>query len=170
MNNPVIDAYLKHVEDRKGQGIPPRQLDPEQTREVVKLLQKPPKGQEAFLLELLRDRVSPGVDPAAGVKAEFLGEVVSGKRKSPIITKKDAIFMLGTMGGGYNMAALVAALRQKALADDAAKALSGLTYVYDSFDDVAALAKAKNAPARRVLESWAAAEWFTSRPGIPDTV
>ena len=111
MANPVIDAYLKHVEERKGQGIPPRQLDPEQTREVVKLLQKPPKGQEAFLLELLRDRVSPGVDPAAEVKAAFLAEVVTGKKKSPVITKKDAVFMLGTMGGGYNVPPLVATLK-----------------------------------------------------------
>ena len=74
------------------------------------------------------------------------------------------------MGGGYNVPPLVATLKVKALADDAAKALSGLTYVYDAFDDVAALAKAKNAAAKAVLESWAAAEWFTSRPGIPDTV
>jgi len=168
--NPVIDAYLKHVDERKGQGIPPRQLDPEQTQEVVKLLQKPPKGQEAFLLELLRDRVSPGVDPAAEVKAAFLAEVVTGRKKSPVLTKKDAVFMLGTMGGGYNVPPLVATLKVKGLAEDAAKALSGLTYVYDAFDEVAALAKAKNAAAKAVLESWAAAEWFTSRPGIPDFV
>jgi aconitate hydratase 2/2-methylisocitrate dehydratase len=165
-----MDAYLKHVEERKAQGIPPRALDPEQTREVVKLLQKPPRGQEESLLALLRDRVSPGVDPAALVKAEFLSQVVSGKARSPVITRKDAVFMLGTMGGGYNVPPLVAALKVKALADDAAKALSGLTYVYDAFGDVAALAKAKNAAARKVLESWAAAEWFTSRPGIPDQV
>jgi aconitate hydratase 2/2-methylisocitrate dehydratase len=170
VSNPVIDAYLKHVEERKGQGIPPRQLDPEQTQEVVKLLQKPPKGQEAFLLELLRDRVSPGVDPSAGVKAAFLAEVVTGKKKSPVLTRKDAVFMLGTMGGGYNVPPLVATLKLKGLAEDAAAALSGLTYVYDSFDDVAALAKAKNGAARAVLESWAAAEWFTKRPGIPDSV
>ncbi len=166
----VMDAYLKHVEERKAQGIPPRPLDPEQVREVVKLLTKPPKGQEESLLALLRDRVSPGVDPAAGVKAEFLSQVVSGKARSPVITKKDALFMLGTMGGGYNVPPLVAGLGNKALADDAAKALSSLTYVYEAFDDVAALAKAKNAAARKVLESWAAAEWFTSRPGIPDQV
>jgi len=168
VTNPVMDAYLKHVEERNGQGIPPRPLDPEQTREVCKLLQKPPKGQEEFLLSLLRDRVSPGVDPAAEVKAGFLAEVVSGKKKSPLISKKDAIFMLGTMGGGYNVPPLVGALKVKALADDAAKALSGLTYVYDAFDDVVALAKAKNQAARRVLESWSEAEWFTSRPGVPD--
>ena len=170
MTNPVIDAYLKHVEERKGQGIPPRALDPEQAREVCKLLQKPPKGQEEFLLSLLRDRVSPGVDPAAEVKAEFLAEVVAGKKKSSLMSKKDAIFMLGTMGGGYNVPPLVAALKVKALAGDAAKALSGLTYVYDAFDEVVALAKAKNQAAKAVLESWAEAEWFTSRAGVPDQV
>ena len=170
MSHPVIDAYQKHVEERSAQGIPPRALDPEQTREVAKLLVKPPKGQEAFLLSLLRDRVSPGVDPSAEVKAGFLAEIVGGKKKSPVISKKDAIFMLGTMGGGYNVPPLVAALKVKGLAEDAAAALRGLTYVYEAFDDVAALAKAKNAAARSVVESWAAAEWFTSRAGIPDSL
>ncbi len=162
----MIEAYLKHVEERKALGVPPKPLDPEQTREVCKLLQKPPKGKEAFLLDLLSNRVSPGVDPAAEVKAAFLAQVVSGKAKSPVIDKKKAVELLGTMGGGYNVPPLVAALKSKALAEDAAKALSGITYVYDAFDDVAALAKAKNAPARKVLESWAEAEWFTSKPGV----
>jgi aconitate hydratase 2/2-methylisocitrate dehydratase len=170
VSNPFIDGYNKQAEERALLGIPPRPLDVEQTREVAKLLQKPPKGSEAFLLGLLRDRVSPGVDPAAEVKAEFLGEILAGKKKSPVISKKDAVFMLGTMGGGYNVPPLVAALKVKGLAEDAAAALSGLTYVYDAFDDVAALAKAKNPAARKVVESWAEAEWFTSRPGIPDTL
>ena len=81
--SPVIEAYLKHEAERKEQGVPPKPLDPEQTRELVKLLQKPPKGQEAFLLGLLENRVSPGVDPAAEVKAGFLAEIVKGKKKSP---------------------------------------------------------------------------------------
>jgi aconitate hydratase 2/2-methylisocitrate dehydratase len=132
------------------------------------LLQRPPRGLEESLLALLRDRVSPGVDPAAEVKAAFLAQIVSGKARSPVITRKDAVFMLGTMGGGYNVPPLVAALEAKALAADAAQALSGLAYVYDAFDDVAALAKGRNAAARKVLESWAAAEWFTSRPGVPE--
>lgn len=166
----MMDAYLKHVEERQARGIPPRPLDPEQAREVVKLLRKPPRGQEESLLAMLRDRVSPGVDPAAEVKAAFLAQVASGKARCPLITRKDAIFMLGTMGGGYNVPPLVAALRVKALAGDAAKALSGLTYVYEAFDDVAALARARNPAAKAVLESWAAAEWLTSRPGLPDQV
>jgi aconitate hydratase 2 / 2-methylisocitrate dehydratase len=166
----VNEAYLKHVEERQAQGVPPKPLDPEQTRDLVKLLQKPPKGNEEMLLDLLANRVSPGVDPAAEVKAAFLADVVKGKAKSPVIDKKKAIELLGTMGGGYNVPPLVAALKVKALADDAAKALAGLTYVYDTFDDVAALAKAKNAPAKKVLEAWAEAQWFTSRPGVPQQI
>ena len=106
----MIEAYLKHEAERKAQGIPAKPLDPEQTRELVKLLQKPPKGKEQFLLGLLVDRVSPGVDPAAEVKAAFLAEIVKGKAKCPLIDKKRAVELLGTMGGGYNVPPLVAAL------------------------------------------------------------
>ncbi len=166
----MLDAYLQHVEERRDQGIPPRPLDAAQTREVCELLEKPPRGEEEALLVLLRDRVSPGVDPAAEVKAAFLADVLRGKRKSPVVSRKEAVFLLGTMGGGYNVPPLVAALESQALAGDAVRALSGLTYVYDAFGDVAALAKAKNAAARKVLESWAAAEWFTSRPGVPEEI
>ena len=96
----MIEAYLKSVEERQALGIPARPLDPEQTRELVKLLQKPPKGKEQFLLDLLANRVSPGVDPAAEVKAAFLADVVKGKAKSALISKEKAIELLGTMGGG----------------------------------------------------------------------
>ncbi|KAF0216848.1 MAG: aconitate hydratase 2 / 2-methylisocitrate [Geobacteraceae bacterium] len=166
----MIDAYLKHEAERKAQGIPALPLNPEQTAELCKLLQKPPKGKEQFLLGLLKDRVSPGVDPAAKVKAEFLAEIVTGKAKSPLITPKDAVKILGTMLGGYNVAPLVGALKDKALAEDAAKALCGMTLVYDGFDEVATLAKAKNAAAAKVMKSWAEAEWFTSRPALPATI
>jgi aconitate hydratase 2/2-methylisocitrate dehydratase len=166
----MIEAYLAAEKERNAQGIPALPLTPEQTAELCKLLVKPPKGKEKFLLGLLRDRVSPGVDPAAKVKAEFLAEVVSGKTKSPLVDAKAAIEMLGTMIGGYNVAPLVAALKDKKLADDAAKALCHITLVYDAFDEVAALAKAKNAAAAKVLKSWAEAEWFTSRKGVPEKI
>ena len=121
----MIEAYLKHEAERKAQGIPPKPLDPEQTRELVKLLVKPPKGKEQFLLDLLVNRVSPGVDPAAEVKAAFLAEIVKGKAHVPaVIDKLKAVELLGTMGGGYNVPPLVAALKVKALAAAAAKALS----------------------------------------------
>ncbi len=165
----MIDAYLKHVEERKALGIPARPLDPQQTRELCALLEAPPKGQEQFLLGLLRDRVSPGVDPAAKVKAEFLGAVAAGAKRCPVLTPKEAVHLLGTMLGGYNVPPLVKALQEPALADEAARALATCITVYDGFDDVARLAKG-NAAAKKVLESWAAAEWFTSKPGVPETV
>ena len=136
----MIEAYLQQEKERAKLGIPALPLTPEQTADLCELLRKPPKGKEAFLLSLLKDRVSPGVDPSAKVKAEFLAGIVSGKVKSPLVSAKDAVAMLGTMIGGYNVAPLVAALKDKKLADDAAKALSGITLVYDAFDEVAALA------------------------------
>jgi aconitate hydratase 2/2-methylisocitrate dehydratase len=165
----VNDAYLQHVAERKEFGIPPKPLDPEQTRELSSLLENPPAGQEQFLLDLLANRIPPGVDPAAAVKAAFLADVVQGKKRSPIVSRKEAVHLLGTMLGGFNVAPLVAALSDPALADEAAKALAATTQVYDAFDDVARLAKT-NPAAKRVLESWANAEWFTSRAGVPAEV
>ncbi len=166
----MIEAYLQHEAERAKQGIPALPLNPEQTAELCQLLVKPPKGKEKFLLDLLTERVSPGVDPAAKVKAEFLAGVVAGNIKSPLVTPVDAVKILGTMLGGYNVAPLVAALQDKKLADEAAKALCGMTLVYDAFDEVAALAKAKNAAAAKVMKSWAEAEWFTNRKGVPATI
>src|SRR6185369_4743619 len=166
----MIEAYLAHEKERAAQGIPELPLNPEPNADLCQLLVKPPKDKEKFLLNLLTERVSPGVDPSAKVKAEFLAGVVSGKIKSSLVTPVDAIKMLGTMIGGYNVAPLVAALKDKKLADEAACALSGITLVYDAFDEVAALAKAKNAAAAKVLKSWADAEWFTNRKGVPATI
>ncbi|MFA7062433.1 MAG: bifunctional aconitate hydratase 2/2-methylisocitrate dehydratase, partial [Pedobacter sp.] len=166
----MIEAYLQHEAERAKQGIPALPLNPEQTAELCELLVKPPKGKEKFLLNLLTERVSPGVDPAAKVKAEFLAGVVAGSINSPLVTPVDAVKILGTMLGGYNVAPLVAALQDKNLADEAAKALSGMTLVYDGFDEVAALATAKNASAEKVMKSWAEAEWFTNRKGVPDII
>ncbi|HAD05448.1 MAG TPA: aconitate hydratase B, partial [Desulfuromonas sp.] len=166
----MIDAYLMHEKERNAQGIPALPLNAEQTRELCKLLQNPPAGKDAFLLNLLKERISPGVDPAAEVKADFLAKILTGAAKSKLVSKKDAVQILGTMLGGYNVAPLVAALKDKELADDAAKALSGMTLVYGGFDEVAALASAGNAAAKKVLKSWADAEWFTNRKGVPDTI
>lgn len=166
----MIEAYLAHEQERAKQGIPALPLNPEQTAALCKLLVKPPKGKEKFLLALITDRVSPGVDPSAKVKAEFLADIVTGKQKSPLITPDDAVKMLGTMIGGYNVAPLVSALKDKKLANIAATALSGITLVYEAFDEILALAKAKNVAAEKVLKSWADAEWFTSRKGVPEKI
>jgi len=165
----MIEAYLKQEAERTALGIPAKPLDPEQTAGLCKLLEAPPAGKEAFLLELLKERVSPGVDPSAEVKAAFLAGIVAGSIKSPLVSKKDAVQILGTMLGGYNVAPLVAALKDADLAEAAVTALSGITLVYDAFDEVLELSKS-NASAKKVVESWANAEWFTSKAGLPETV
>ena len=165
----MIEAYLKQEAERKALGIPAKPLDPVETTGLCKLLAAPPAGKEAFLLELLKERVSPGVDPAAEVKAAFLGGIVAGSITSPLVSKIEAVQILGTMLGGYNVAPLIAALKDASLAEEAVKALSGITLVYDAFDEVVELAKS-NASAKKVLDSWAAAEWFTSKAGLPEIV
>ncbi len=165
----MIEAYLQHEAERKALGIPALPLSPEQTTELCKLLENPPAGKEAFLLDLIKERVSPGVDPAAEVKAAFLAELVKGNKKSSLISKVEAVRMLGTMLGGYNVSPLIDALKIADLADEAACALSGMTLVYDGFDKVVELSKS-NAAAKKVLESWAKAEWFTNKPALPETI
>jgi aconitate hydratase 2/2-methylisocitrate dehydratase len=165
----MIEAYLMHEKERNAQGIPALPLNPEQTAGVCELLVNPPAGKEEFLMELFTERVSPGVDPAAEVKAAFLAEILKGSKSSPLIDKKKAVQILGTMIGGYNVQPLIEALGDAALADDASCALAGLTYVYDAAEQIIALAK-NNPDAKKVVESWANAEWFTSKPGVPETL
>jgi len=124
----MIAAYLQHQAEREKSGIPALPLTPEQTEQVCQLLLDPPQGQEALLLSLLTDRVSPGVDPSAKVKAGFLAEVVFGRVACPLITPAAAIKMLATMLGGYNVAPMVAALQDESLAKDAAEALGGIRW------------------------------------------
>ncbi|MCP5109127.1 MAG: bifunctional aconitate hydratase 2/2-methylisocitrate dehydratase [bacterium] len=165
----VIEGYSAHEAERKTQGIPPLPLDPKQTETVCQLLQSPPEGKEEFLLNLFKNRVSPGVDPSAKVKADFLGLLLEDEVTSPLISKKEAVEILGTMLGGYNVRYLIDALKNDALADDAARALSHTTLVYDAFDEVRALSET-NAHAKRVVESWAAADWFTSKRGMEEKI
>jgi len=165
----MIEAYLKLEEERNAQGIPALPLTPEQTTGVCELLQNPPAGKEEFLLNLLTERISPGVDPAAEVKAAFLAEIVAGTKSSPLIDKVKAVQILGTMIGGYNVQCLISALSDADLADEAAKALSSMTYVYDAAEQVVTLAK-DNAAAQKVVDSWAQAEWFTSKPELAETI
>ncbi len=166
----MLKEYLRRERERAQLGIPALPLTPEQVASLCGLLAAPPSGQEQLLLALLRERVSPGVDPAAEVKARFLGDIISGEKSSPLITPAEAVRILGGMLGGYNVAPLVATLRDPLLADEAAQALSRTILVYDAFDDVAALVRAGNGAASRVMSSWAEAEWFSSRSGIPETI
>jgi aconitate hydratase 2/2-methylisocitrate dehydratase len=165
----MLEAYLKHVEERKKLGIPPLPLSKEEAAEVCEALRQGAKEQEDFLVRLLEQRVSPGVDDGAKVKADFLWEILKGKVVVGAIPKKRAIDILKTMIGGYCVPVLLWALRQKGLAQWASDALSELTLVYDGFDEVQNLAK-ENEDARKVLEAWAEAKWFLERPPLPATV
>ncbi|MFA8436966.1 MAG: bifunctional aconitate hydratase 2/2-methylisocitrate dehydratase [Marinifilaceae bacterium] len=165
----MIEAYLKHEEARNAKGIPALPLNAEQTEELCKLLQNPVEGKEDFLLHLFKERIAPGVDDSTKVKAEFLGQLLKNEVSSPLIDKKEAIKILGTMMGGYNVKVLVEALKDEELANDAAEALSGIILVYDAFETVLELSK-ENAAAKKVVESWANAEWFTKRAELPEEI
>jgi len=165
----MLESYFKHEEERKALDIPPLPLSPEQTAEVCQLLENPPQDKAKGLVDLIANRVSPGVDPAAEVKAAWLAKVARGEVKSPAISREEAVRLLGTMLGGFNVGPLVAWLEDKALAQKAAEALKSIVLVYNAFDTVVSLAKT-NAAAKAVLESWAAGEWFLSRPPLAESL
>jgi aconitate hydratase 2/2-methylisocitrate dehydratase len=164
----MLKEYREHVEKRAAEGIAPYPLSASQVTALVGLLEAPPAGEEAFLVDLISNRVPAGVDEAAEVKAAFLADVATGKKSSPLISKQKATELLGTMLGGFNVAPLVKLLDDKDLGAQAAKELSRTLLVFGAFDDVAAKAKAGNANAKAVLDSWAKAEWFTSRPKVKE--
>ena len=160
----MLQDYVNHVAERAALGIPPLPLSKQQTEELVALLKNPPKGEEAFLVELITHRVPPGVDAAARVKAGFLASLAKGTERCALIGRAKATELLGTMLGGYNVQPLVDLLDDAEVAPVAAEGLKKTLLVFDYFHDVAELAKAGNANAKAVMQSWADAEWFTSRP------
>jgi aconitate hydratase 2 / 2-methylisocitrate dehydratase len=168
----MLESYRQHVAERSTLGIPPLPLDPQQTSELCELLKAPPAGEEEFLLTLLRDRVPPGVDQAAYVKAGFLSAIAKGEATSPLVSPKYAVELLGTMMGGYNVHSLIELLKVEnpEIAATATAALSKTLLVYDAFHDVQELAESGNSYAQKVMNSWANAEWFTSRPQLPESI
>jgi len=165
----VLEAYRAHVAERAEQGIPPKPLSAEQVADLVELLKNPPAGEEDFILELLSERVPPGVDEAAYVKAGFLAAIVDGSANSPLISKDAAIQLLGNMHGGYNIEPLINALDDAELAELAAEELKHTLLMFDAFYDVEEKAKAGNENAKAVVQSWADAEWFTSRDAVAES-
>ena len=166
----MLEAYRQHVEERAAEGVPPKPLNAEMTAQLIELLKQPPAGEEAFLLELITDRVPPGVDEAAYVKAGFLTAIAKGEATSPLIDKIHAVKLLGTMQGGYNIATLVELLDDSELAQEAGEQLKHTLLMFDAFHDVAERAKNGNAIAQGVLESWAEAEWFLAKPALPEKI
>ncbi|OEF88648.1 bifunctional aconitate hydratase 2/2-methylisocitrate dehydratase, partial [Vibrio anguillarum] len=166
----MLEAYRKHVAERAAEGVVPRPLNAEQVAGLVELLKNPPQGEEAFMLDLLENRIPPGVDEAAYVKAGFLTAITKGEVSSPLVSRAKAAQLLGTMQGGYNIEPLVSLLDDAELAPIAADALSRTLLMFDAFYDVEEKAKAGNAHAQKVLQSWADAEWFLSKPALQEKI
>ena len=166
----MLQAYRQHAAERNALGIPPLPLDAKQVAALIELIKAPPAGEDAFLLDLLTHRVPPGVDDAAKVKASFLAAVAHGDLAVGLISKAKATELLGTMVGGYNVHPLIELLDDAAVAPIAAAALKKTLLMFDFFNDVATKATAGNTHAKEVMQSWANAEWFTTRPEVPKTI
>ena len=164
-----MEEYKAHVAEREALGVPPLPLSAEQTAEVIEMIKSECTDE---LLDLLENRVSPGVDDAAYVKAAFLNDIVQGNVAVAAITPEKAVAMLGTMLGGYNVKPMVDALSSAdaAVVEAAKSALKHTLLVYDAYNDVEALHKAGNAAATEVMTSWANGEWFTSKPAIAEEI
>ncbi|MDX2097920.1 MAG: bifunctional aconitate hydratase 2/2-methylisocitrate dehydratase [Leptolyngbyaceae cyanobacterium bins.59] len=167
----MLESYRQHVAERAALGVPPLPLTAQQTAELCELLKHPPDGEAETLLELLCDRIPPGVDQAAYVKAAFLTSVAKSEVTSPLVSPVEATRLLGTMMGGYNVQSLIDLLSHSdsEIASVAAQGLSRTLLVFDAFNDVFELT-ATNTYARQVIDAWAEAEWFTSRPTLPEAV
>jgi aconitate hydratase 2/2-methylisocitrate dehydratase len=166
----MLKTYRDHVAERAALGIPPLPLSAQQTAELIELLKNPPAGEEAMLVDLITHRVPAGVDNAAKVKASYLAAVAHGSEKCALISRARATELLGTMLGGYNISPMVDLLDDAAVAKEAAEGLKKTLLMFDQFHDVKAKADKGNAFAKAVLQSWADAEWFTSRPEVPKSI
>ena len=165
----MLKDYKNHVQERLQQGIPPLALNAEQVSDIVDLLKSPPKGEEDYILDLITNRTPAGVDPAAYVKAGFLTAIAKGETTSPLIDKEHATTLLGTMLGGYNVESLISLLEDEEVGQIAAEGLSKTLLMFNAKHDVIELAQ-KNSNAKQVVDSWSNAEWFTSRPKLPETI
>ena len=167
-----LQTYRAHVAERAALGIPPLPLSAKQTGQVIELLKGPPPGDEAFLVNLITHRVPAGVDDAAKVKASYLAAVAHGTERCALISRVHATQLLGTMLGGYNISPMIALLddANTDVATQAANGLKSTLLMFDQFHDVKDKADKGNAQAKAVLQSWADAEWFTSRPEVPESI
>jgi len=166
----MLEAYRQHVAERAAVGIPPLPLNAKQTEQLVELIKNPPKGEESLLVELITNRIPAGVDAAAKVKASYLAAVAHGTEKTPLISRERATELLGTMLGGYNISPMVDLLDDAVVGKLAADGLKKTLLMFDQFHDVKDKADKGNANAKAVIQSWADAEWFTSRPEVPKSI
>ena len=164
----MLKDYKKHCEERKEQGIPPLPLSAQQTSDLVELL-KSEHAESELLLELLKERIPAGVDQAAYVKAGFLADITTGETSSSYISKKEAVIILGTMLGGYNIQPLIQCLKSDELGEAAATALSTTLLIFDAFNEVLALSET-NKNAKTVIDAWAEGTWFKEKQEIAEQI
>ena len=164
----MLNEYKAHVDERKAQNIPPLPLDADQTSQLVDLLKSEHEESE-LLLHLLKERVPAGVDQSAYVKAAFLADITTGETSSPYITKTDAVKILGTMLGGYNIQPLIECLKIDELGNEAAEALGKTLLIFDAFNEIFELAKT-NEHAKKVVNDWAEGKWFTEKSELPEQI
>ena len=166
----MLQEYRNHIAERAAEGIVPKALDAEQTAALVELVKNPPAGEDIFLIDLLTNRVPAGVDEAAYVKAGFLAAVAKGEATSSILSPEKATQLLGTMLGGYNIQPMIDLLECDKLSTIAAKGLSNTLLMFDAFHDVQEKAEAGNIAAKQVMQSWADAQWFTSKEKVAEKI
>ena len=166
----MLEAYRQHVAERAALGIPPLPLSKQQTAALIELLRNPAGADGAELVQLITHRIPAGVDDAAEIKAKFLAAVAKGEEKNALISRKLATELLGTMLGGYNVKPLIDLLDDAEVGTVAAHALKHTLLMFDYFHDVAELAKAGSINAKAVMQSWADAEWFTSKPALAEKI
>lgn len=166
----MLQDYRKHVDERAAQGLAPKPLDAEQVVQLIELVKAPPTGQEEILLDLLANRIPPGVDDAAYVKAGFLAAIAKGETSSPILSDERATELLGTMLGGYNIQPMIDLLENDQLAQTAASGLKKTLLMFDAFYDVKEKVEQGNAVAQEIMQSWAEGEWFTSRDAVSEKI
>ena len=164
----MLQDYKKHCEDRKEQGIPPLPLSAQQTSDLVELLKSEHEESE-LLIELLKERIPAGVDQAAYVKAGFLADITTGEASSPYISKMEAVAILGTMLGGYNIQPLIKCLEDDELGTAAANALSTTLLIFDAFNEVLKLSET-NENAKTVINAWAEGKWFQEKDEIAEQI
>ena len=164
----MLNEYKAHVDERQAQNIPPLPLDADQTSQLVDLLKSDHEESE-LLLHLLKERVPAGVDQSAYVKAAFLADITTGETSSPYVTKSDAVQILGTMLGGYNIQPLIECLKIDELGDEAAEALGKTLLIFDAFNEIFDLAKT-NQYAKQVVNDWAEGKWFTEKSKLPEQI
>ncbi|MEQ1594299.1 MAG: bifunctional aconitate hydratase 2/2-methylisocitrate dehydratase [Casimicrobium sp.] len=166
----MLEAYRQHVTERAAIGVPPLPLNAKQTEQLVELIKNPPKGEEALLVELITHRIPAGVDNAAKVKASYLAAVAHGTEKTSLLSRERATELLGTMLGGYNISPMVDLLDDAVVGKIAAEGLKKTLLMFDQFHDVKDKADKGNANAKGVIQSWADAEWFTSRLEVAKSI